>query len=112
MYGSTLERGAAAPVGLRDHGACTPECLHRLETAAYVQDRKLKVGMDQMERAEFGMREFFLNQLLSTLLAHQLLSDFADDERLIEVCRSIDAQSLAVLPQDLQKQLASLGAPS
>ena len=111
-----LERGAcSSSLGLRDHGACTPECLHRLETAAYVQDRKLKVEyiLDQMERAEFGMREFFLNQLLSNFVgAPILLSDFADDERLIEVCRSIDAQSLAVLPQDLQKQLASLGAPA
>jgi hypothetical protein len=108
-----LERGACSSnLGLRDHAACTPECLHRLETAAYVQDRKLKVEyiLDQMERAELGMREFLLNQLLSNFVgAPVLLSDFADDARLIEVCRSIDAQTLAVLPQDLQAKLASIG---
>ena len=111
-----LERGACTSnLGLRDHGACTPECLHRLETAAYVQDGKLKVEyiLEQMACAEFGLKEFFLNQLLSNFVgAPYLRSDFATDERLLEVCRSIDAQTLAILPQDLQAQLASLGEPS
>lgn len=110
-----LERGACSSnFGLRDHGACTPECLHRLETAAYVQDRKLKVEyiLDQIARADFGMREFLLNQLLSNFVgAPGLLSDFVKDERLIEICKSIEAQILANLPQDLQAQLVALGKP-
>lgn len=111
-----LERGAcSSSLGLRDHGACTPECLYRLETAAYVQDRKLKVEylLDKVACADFGTREFLLNQLLSNFVgAPGLLSDFVHDERLIEVCRSIDAQTLALLPQDLQARLASLGDPT
>lgn len=81
-----FERGAcSSPLGIRDHGTCSPVCSHRLETAVSKQDRALKLGylLEKAENAEGLNKVFFLNQIMANLHAFPaLFREFGADQRL------------------------------
>lgn len=107
-----LERGAcSSQLGIRDHGACTPECSHRLETAAYVADRKRKVSfiLAEIETADVLAKGFYRNQLFTNFIAApELIDEFSADPRLFAAVRDMQKDELLRLPAAVQERIGAL----
>jgi hypothetical protein len=107
-----LERGAcSSPLGLRDHSACTPVCLHRLELAAAKQDRRRRVHyiLKNMDAADVGSRVLSLNQIVANFAAFPaLLDDFEYDPQLLSALKDCTPESFSRLRPELRHRLEKL----
>jgi integrase len=107
-----LERGAcSSPLGLRDHSACTPQCLHRLELAAAKQDRRRRVQyiLENMNADDVGSLALSLNQIVANFAAFpSLLNDFEDDPQLLAALKNCSPGSFNRLRPELRQRLEKM----
>lgn len=109
-----LERGlCSSPLAIRDVGACTPSCIHRLELSAQRQDRRRKILylLEQAETATGGYLVFYQGQILSGFEAFpDLINEFSVDPRLRVVLGNCDPSTWAACRPEVREQLTDLFA--
>ncbi|MEJ5977581.1 hypothetical protein WG901_13105 [Novosphingobium sp. PS1R-30] len=106
-----LERGAcSSSLGIRDVGACTPGCTHRLEQSALRQDRRNKLSylIRTAEAASGGSLVFYQGQLLSCLEAFPDLLPEVEDKGLRNALRGCTPATWSGSRQEVRDRLTRL----